>query len=281
MVVLEIDVNGIKKNLYMDNELHKRILTKIRPKIEKKDHDWVWIIDGMEGSGKSVFAMQLAKVLDPSFCIERVAMTPSEFTKAVMRASKGQAIVFDEGFTGLSSRSSLSEINRLIISLCMEMRQKNLFVLIVMPTIFMLDRYIALFRAKGLFHIYTKEGNRGRWVYFNNKSKKLLYIYGKKLFSYAKPRSRFRGRFVDQYVIDELAYRKKKREALIKKSRTTRAETFKYQRDLLFYLMNKKYNISQFQISLDCKTMGFKIERNTISEAISEKNILVLAKEEE
>lgn len=279
MAVFEIYVEGVKRSLYMDNELRSRILNKIRPKIELKDHDWVWVVDGAEGSGKSVFAMQLAKVLDPTFDLSRVCMSPDEFTKAIIRAKHGQAVVFDEGFTGLSSRASLSEVNRLIVSLMMEMRQKNLVVIIVMPTIFLLDKYVALFRAKGLFHVYTKEGKRGRWVYFNNKNKKLLYILGKKLFSYSKPRSRFRGRFRDQYTVPEQEYRDKKREALIKKSRTTRAETYKYQRDLLFYLIHKKYNVPQFQISLDCKKLGFKIKQNTISEVITEKNIQIAAKE--
>lgn len=281
MAVFEIDVEGVKKNLYMDNALRMRILTKIIPKIKKKDHDWVWIVDGPEGSGKSVFSMQLAKTVDPTFNLSRVCMTPNEFTKAVVRAKHGEAIVFDEGFTGLSSRASLSEVNRLIVSLMMEMRQKNLFIIIVMPTIFLLDRYVALFRAKGLFHIYTKKGTRGRWVYFNNKNKKLLYILGKKLYSYAKPKSKFRGRFRDQYTVDEEAYRDKKREALLNKSRNTRAETYKYQRDILLYLINKKYNVPQVQLAIDCKKVGFKIKQQTISDVITEKNIQILAKEEE
>lgn len=273
MVVLDITIDGNSRSLYMDKELYRRIENNIKPKIEKKDNDWFWIVDGGEGAGKSVFAMQLAKVLDPSFCLERVCMIPEEFTKAVIRAKKGECIVFDEAFTGLSSRSSLSEINRLIVSLCMEMRQKNLFIIVVMPTIFMLDRYVALFRAKGLFHIYTKDGKRGRWVYFNNKSKKLLYILGKKLFSYAKPKSKFRGRFSNQYTINEQAYRDKKKEALNKKSRGTRTETYKFQRDILLYLMNKKYNVTQFQIALDCKKVGgFTLKQSTISEIITERN---------
>jgi hypothetical protein len=280
-MLIPIDIEGEKKELYIDNELHKRIELVIKPKLNKKDYDWVWIVDGAEGSGKSVFSMSLAKVVDPSFCLERVTMTPNEFTKAVIKAGKGEAVIFDEGFTGLSSRASLTEINRLIVSLMMEMRQKNLFVIIVMPTIFLLDKYVALFRAKGLFHIYTKGGRRGRWVYFNNKSKKLLYILGKKLFSYAKPKSKFRGRFTDQYAVNEEAYRKKKAEALFNKSRSTRAETYKYQRDLLFYVLNKFLNINQVQIAHYCKKVGFKIDRSTISEILTEMNIANLKEEEE
>ncbi len=256
----------------MDGRLNNSIEDKVKPKILKKDNDLVWIVDGLEGSGKSVFAMQVAKVLDPSFDLERVCMSPEEFTKAILKAKKGQCVVFDEAFTGLSSRASLTEINKLLVSLMMEMRQKNLFVIIVMPTFFMLDKYVALFRARGLFHVYLKRGKRGRWVYFNNKKKKLLYLMGRKLYDYSKPKSKFRGRFMDVYTINEVTYREKKQDALMKKSRSTKAETYKAQRDTLFYIMNKKSGLNHVKISELCGKYGFKIARNTISEIIIEKS---------
>ena len=49
MVVLDIEVDGEKKKLYMDNKLHNQIEEKVKPKIHKKDWDWVWIVDGPEG----------------------------------------------------------------------------------------------------------------------------------------------------------------------------------------------------------------------------------------
>ena len=266
MTVLNIDVEGGAKTLYMDNELYKRIITVIKPKVEKKDNDWFWIVDGGEGTGKSVFAFQLARVLDSNFNLDKIAMTPNEFTKAVLKAKKGECIVFDEGFTGLSSRASLTEINRVMVGLMMEMRQKNLFIIVVMPTIFLLDRYVALFRAKGLFHIYLKNGKRGRWIYFNNKKKKLLYIYGKKLISYSKPRSKLRGRFYDQYTINEKEYRLKKHKALMGKSRGTRAETFKAQRDKLLFIMRERLGLNTIKISNLLKIEGVSLARNTITE---------------
>lgn len=280
MTVLEVIVDNEKKPLYMDNELYKRINTVIRPKVKTKDSDWFWIVDGGEGAGKSVFAFQLAKVLDHNFNLTKVAMTPNEFTKAVIKAKKGDCIVFDEGFTGLSSRASLTEINKLLVALMMEMRQKNLFVIVVMPTIFMLDRYIALFRAKGLFHIYTKNGKRGRWVYFNNKKKKLLYILGKKLFSYSNPRSKFRGRFQNQYMVNEDEYRQKKNKALMEKSRSTKAEVFKFQRDKLLYIINKTFKTSKAKISRLLELEKVKLDRTTISKIVMEIEIEKIKEEE-
>lgn len=279
MVVLNIDVMGDKRSLYMDSRLYNDIQTKILPKIKKKDFDWVWVVDGPERSGKSVFAMQLAKILDPSFELSRVCMTPTDFTKAILKAKKGQCVIFDEAHTGLSSRASLTEINRLLVSLMMEMGQKNLFVIIVMPTIFQLDRYAALFRTKGLFHIYLKKGRRGRWAYFNSKKKKLLYLKGKKMFDYSFPKTKYRGRFGDQYVVDEKEYRKKKKDALSTKSRITKAETYKSQRDTLFWIMYKKLGLTQVKITRLCNNIGFKIHRTNILKILQEKEREILQEE--
>lgn len=279
MTVIDIEVEGVKKTLYMDNRLYNQTEYKIKPKIHKKDFDWVWIVDGPEGAGKSVLAQQLAKVLDPRFSIDRVCMTPDEFTKAIIKAKKGDCVIFDEAFTGFSSRASLTEINRLLVSLMMEMRSKNLAVIIVMPTIFLLDRYVALFRARGLFHVYLKNGRRGRWCYFNNKKKKLLYLKGKKLFSYKEPRSNFRGKFYDNYTINEEKYRIKKSEALMKKSRSTKAETYKFHRDILFWILHKHLKQNYSKISNLCKENGYKVDRTTIYDAIMEREKENLEKE--
>ncbi len=227
------------------------------------------MVDGEEGSGKSVFGMQLAKALDPDFDMSRLCFTADEFTKAIIRAKKGQCVVYDEAFTGLSARGSLTEVNRLLVSLMMEMRQKNLFVIIVMPTFFLLDKYVALWRAKGLFHVYTKQGKRGFWMYFNRQKKKELYLTGRKLYEYSRPRSSFRGRFFDQYTVDESEYRKRKQDALNKKSRVTRSHTYMEQRNILLYLLNKKYDIPQKEISHGMQKAGNSLSQNSISESIA------------
>ncbi len=271
MTVLNVLVDGLEKSLYMDNKLYTQLTTKVKPNIHKKDKDWVGVIDGGEGVGKSVLAMQIAKVLDPNFNLKKVCMTPNEFTTAIVKARKGDCIVFDEAFTGLSSRASLTEVNKIIVSLMMEMRQKNLFVLIVMPTFFLLDKYVALWRAKGLFHVYLKKGKRGRWVYFNNKKKKLLYILGKKLYDYSKPRVRFRGRFQDQYTVNEKDYRDKKNISLRKKSRLTKAQVYLEQRNVLIWVIISVLKINHPRLAKLCRECGFPIDRTTITKIILDK----------
>lgn len=271
MVSVPYTLNGTEKSFYMDNRLYTESTTIIRKGIQKKDKDWLVIIDGQEGSGKSVFAMLLGKVLDPDLNMSRICMTPQDFTKAILTAKKGQCVIFDEAFTGLSSRGALTEINRVLVSLMMEMRQKNLYVLIVMPTFFELDRYVAIHRSKGLFHVYQNSGRRGFFTYFNEKNKKLLYLKGKKMYDYSYPRTGYYGRFLDQYIIPEQEYRDKKKEALMKKSRSTRAMQLKSQRDTLMYIMYKTLDVSQRRISQLMRENHERIDHATISEALKEK----------
>lgn len=222
-------------------------------------------------SGKSVFAFQLAKVLDKNFNLENIVYNHNDFVKAVIKAKKHSCIVFDEAFNGLSSRGSLTEVNQILVSLMMEMRQKNLFIIIVMPTFFMLEKYMVVHRTKGLFHIYLKNGKRGRWRFYNKVGTKFLYINGKKYFDYSSQKPNIFGKFLDKYTINEAEYRRLKQKTLGRKRRMTRAEVYKHQRDTLFWIFLKECSFSQQKISNLCKKWEYKIDRSTISDIYHEK----------
>lgn len=206
---------------YIDGYLKSNL--DIARNVIQKDWDMLFIVDGSEGSGKSVLAMQAAAYCDPTFTIDRVVFTPGTFRNAIINAKKYQAVLYDEAYTGLSSRATMSMINRTLISMLAEIRQKNLFVFVVMPCYFDLDKYVALWRSRGLIHVYCGEGfQRGYFAFYNTDRKKDLYINGKKFYSYSKPKANFYGRFTNFYPVDEAEYRKKKKESLI--DREKRAE---------------------------------------------------------
>lgn len=180
-----------------------------------QDWDMVFCVDGYEGTGKSVLAQQMAKYCDPSIDISRVCFTPEEFKEAINNAEKYQAIIFDEAYGGMSSRAAMSEVNKSLMSMLAEIRQKNLFVFLVLPCFFELDKYAAIWRSRALIHVYTGEKfKRGRFSFYSQDRKKSLYIIGKKFYSYSQPKSNFHGEFPPGYVVDEKAYRKKKLKAL-------------------------------------------------------------------
>lgn len=266
MVVVTVTDPNTKEesSFYLDGKL-KTQLDKIRKRIQKKDSDYVLIIDGEEGSGKSVFAMQICKYVDPTFNTNRVYFNGNSFHEGVIASDKCKAHQFDEAFIGLSSRTALSEINHLLNSLIMQMRQKNLFVCIVLPSIFILDKYPAMFRSKALIHIYFRNGKRGNFVVFNRRKKNQLILKGKKEFSYMYVKSGFRGRFTDKYVIPEQEYRDKKLQALQEKPKHTKQDEFKARSDYLSYLLHKKHNYPAIKISKLLKQNGMQLDNSYLS----------------
>jgi hypothetical protein len=177
----------------------------------RKDWDMVIVVDGAEGSGKSVLAMQCAKYCDPTFNIERVCFNSKQFIDCVNNSEKYQAIVFDEAMQGLLSREAMGEINKTLVKMVAEIRQRNLFIFIVLPSFFDLDKYMALWRSRVLIHVYTDENmGRGQFCFFNYNKKLSLYVQGKKYYSYFRPTANFIGSFTNHYVITEADYRKRK-----------------------------------------------------------------------
>lgn len=237
----------------MNNRLKKNLDGNVIPSLHKKDKDYVIAIDGREGSGKSTFAFQLGKYVDPTLNLSRVVFSPEEFREAVFKAKKGECIIYDEAFTGFSSRASLSPVNKVLVSLMMQMRQKNLCVIIVLPTFFLLDKYVALYRARILVHVFENRGVRGYFRIYNTRLKKLLYIFGKKTISY-NPRiikTRFKGRFYGKFALGdeeiEKKYRKLKEKALIESEKTpmTSAQVkYKEQRDILLWRLRKELKMT-------------------------------------
>jgi hypothetical protein len=266
MVVIEFS-DGSK--CYCDGWLSRQ-LEKGKKNL-RKDDDLVLGIVGGERNGKSTFAQQMAKIIDPTFNHTRMSMTATEFNNNIDEGKPYTAIVFDEGYRGFNSRKSMSEINNILNSKMMEVGQKNLIIFIVLPSYFMLDRYIALHRLRGLFVVYRNKKQRGFWMFFNKKQMPLLYDKGKKTMSYSGygiPRARHRGRFYDQWVIDEKAYREKKKKSLTEaEEKTTNTEKkFFHQRNMLLSYLRKKQNYNFRELAELCASAGFKIDEDTLSQ---------------
>lgn len=198
--------------MYMDGTL-KTNYDSAKKSI-KKDWDMFFVIDGAEGSGKSVFTLQSAFYCDPTFNISRVTFSPDEFKRAILNAKQYQAIVFDEAFSGLSSRRSMSGINHALVDMMAEIRQKNLFVFIVLPSFFELDKYAAIHRSRCLINVYHKRFKRGFFKFYSFRQKRIMYLNGKKSYDYKAGKVAFRGTFTDFYPIDKEAYKQKKRKSL-------------------------------------------------------------------
>lgn len=245
---------------YMDGYLRKGY-DKAK-NIVTKDWDWLILVDGTEGGGKSVLAQQGAKYVDDTFNIDRIAFTPLGFRNAILSAQKYNAVIYDEAYTGLSSRGTMSDVNKMLVAMLAEIRQKNLFVFVVMPSFFDLDRNVAIWRSRGLLHVYTdKSYARGFFAFYGKDKKLQLYINGKKTYSYRRPTPNFRGRFTNHYVVDEQEYRKRKLKAL---SEAKSKDALKEEARLPYILTVLCNHISIRQAEKELKQSGLAISNDTI-----------------
>jgi hypothetical protein len=208
---------GTDKEYYMDENLNNNLV--LAKNVIKKDFDMISFCDGDEGSGKSTIVLQMAYFCDPTLDLSRVCFNADEFKAVVLKAKKFQAVIYDEAYTGLSARATMSRVNRALIEMLAEIRQRNLFIFVVAPTFMDADRYIALWRTRFLVHCYTSDNfDRGFFVFYNKDKKKYLYLHGKKLYQYQGHKYDFAGKFTKFMPIDEVAYREKKSKALRNRS---------------------------------------------------------------
>jgi len=254
------------KNYYVDDRLYIKFIKNVIKTINKKDEDFVLVVDGKERSGKSVFAMQMAKSIDPSFCLDRLCFSADDFEEKIKNASKGQAVVLDEAYRHLSSSGALSEVNRLLKSLMMEMGQKNLFVIIVLPTFYLLDRYVAIWRAKALINIYKTKKTKGCWKLYNGKKITRLYNNPKNRtsYNYDKVKTFFKGRFYNQYVLNEEEYRLKKEKNFKDSGKVKKPDKYMEQRDAAIGLLYNQ-GLTHKEITKGLNGMGITLSRQLIA----------------
>ena len=178
--------------------------------------------------GKSVIAMQIGHFLDVDRHInikKQICWTPDQFKKAVTSNPKGKAIIWDEARRGANRRRSTQDVNIEITDMLAECRQKNLFLVIVMPSFYDMDLNIAMHRTRVLIHVRfdwkgddpLKPLRRGMFRFYNDKAKGDLYTdkYMRTKYKYpAIPGSSFDGEFPHHYVVNEEEYRRLKRASL-------------------------------------------------------------------
>ncbi len=183
-------------SIYMDGMLHNSF-SFAKGVMKKKNKDLVVCCSGYPGSGKSKIISQVASFCDPTFTEDRMHQTTEEFIEAV-KAETGvmKSHVLDEAWEGLSSQQVRREIGRALLNIMNVIRQKRLFIFLVLPDFFDLSKSIAIFRSRWLIHCYEEEfGDVGKFLAFDQDSKKKLYVYGKKFEDYNAAPADFYGVF--------------------------------------------------------------------------------------
>jgi len=276
-----VEVRGM--SYHMNDKVKKNWDSIKGGNLSKWDEDRFYIVDGKEGSGKSLFTIQQAAYIDPTVLddekdkvLPRICFNAKEFLRAIAHTksndSHTKVVIFDEAFRGMSSRSSLSKTNKMVTQALMEARQNNLCVFIVSPSFYMIDFYSAVLRSKALFHVVKIKGSRQRYVrVFGEKKKAILHNIGaRKAWGYplkTKDRLRFFNKYPggDEF---EQRYRQKKRDS-IKEGIDEDDKIHKWmgQRNALIRILIEDNEWSQNRIAERLKELGMEMSKATVGVA--------------
>jgi len=218
---LEMDSLEYKKkkiNDYLVVTLNKLLWGKVQNimKIRKKGWDAVILIDGMRRSGKSTLGKTIAYVLDPEMTIKNIIGGLKDSFRALEEVKDDSVLMFDESSLNFASKDALKKAQGQLLKIIDVIGQKHLTLIFILPSVFELNKSIAISHSLFLLHVYpSKNLERGRFCYFGQKKKRLLYEIGKKNFgSYKKPKSAFTGLFIDFELPFEDEYLELKKQSL-------------------------------------------------------------------
>jgi hypothetical protein len=180
-------------------------------------------------SGKTTIASAISKYLDPTFPgellndgthrrhPERIVFSAEQFSDAVRKSKPKQAIQFDEAILALMAGDAGSTIQKMLMKEITLIRKKQLYIVLVIPSIFSMRMPIAAQRSRFLIHTYSPNGiDRGYFKFYNYPTKRQLYIKGKKDFNQDCIEADFEGSFADTEGLfyDHGEYDKKKEHAI-------------------------------------------------------------------
>jgi hypothetical protein len=241
-VVKGLKPDGTKCVFSIDGYLKENLDEAIK-RVTKRNWDYVAVVSGYSGVGKSNFAQGCARYCSEWFDHTYIAFSDDEFIKITNECPEFSSVVLDESFQSLNTKVTNSIAFLRIVNHLQLIRQKHLFIFLCLPNFFDLSKGIAIFRSSHLFLVYADDkGERGYFVAFDRDAKRNLYIKGGKYLNYHAVEGNFYGRFPKQKAIDENAYLAMKRKNLLEQEktidRTTKARQVR--NNFVRYLFNTK-----------------------------------------
>lgn len=191
----------------------RRIMRLGAEAIKKKNDDFIFVIAGTAGKGKSSLGLWTYEDLDPNANISQVALTRSDFAISFDEAGKKEGfryLQYDEG--KMNRRDWQSEWSKELLELYHDCRGDNIFHVWCTAMPELLDRVFVEERVKGFAFIYSKGDFARRFLYFtkndllrfmeandNKISSKLLDKYGRSFASLDSYFLKYQGRLWADY----------------------------------------------------------------------------------
>ena len=116
---------------------------KVWPRLHRRNENWMCVIVGETGSGKSYAAQRLAEVLDPGYSLERTGWNVEEFLELANRDFEPGAIqVLEEAGVGAGNREWWSMANKVLDALTQTWRSINRGAIFTLPDLDLLDSHV-------------------------------------------------------------------------------------------------------------------------------------------
>lgn len=130
----------------------------------RQDWDALIAVDGMEGSGKSVLAMQLGLCIDSTFDLDRVIYHYHQQHGIIKRTPRYGAVLDDEFGTDAFNREAMTRGNIHLVKNLMTCRRENKALIAAAPSFWVLDPYVRNHRCCIWIHVVhvVVKGNRIR-----------------------------------------------------------------------------------------------------------------------
>jgi len=151
-------------------ETNNYIYNKILDRIHEKNKNYILVVCGETGSGKTYAATRMAEQLDPTFNADRIKFPPiKDLTDTMLEKKKngelkqGMFWVLDEGGIAQSNRRWYSDANVYFNFILQSFRKWAQGVITTLPHLNLLDPQSRQFR-----NAFARMEARGRVIYYNS-----------------------------------------------------------------------------------------------------------------
>ncbi len=140
------------------------------PEYLKQDRDLVIAITGEEGSGKSTLGLSLSLIANPKFSIDSdILYNVEDITERLKTVGRYKTLLLDEAVEFAFSRNAMKREQKKMIQTFMQVRQKNLFFILLIPNFSDMDKYFRKWRIKRWLHV------KKRGTYLSHSPSRNLY----------------------------------------------------------------------------------------------------------
>lgn len=159
LILFSMDLSGLNGDFMIHNRAVLDELKMLRADMAVNDQDLLISVFGSEGSGKSVFAMNLGKVLDSAYGADCIAITVHDFARIAPKTEPIHVVHWDEAHHFSRRGMYDTDVNRVLLKYFQTIRGAKRIVILCYPALQEMDRYITQHRTR-LFFETIKKGNQ-------------------------------------------------------------------------------------------------------------------------